>query len=49
MKKLLLIFFCLPMIGFGQNGITYNQNGLVKGYYENGNLRFEVNYTRLEF
>lgn len=38
MKKLLFILLLtIPFIGFGQEG-------LVKGYYENGQLRYEKNY-----
>ena len=37
MKKLLLILLCLPMLGFGQEG-------LVKGYYESGEVWTKYKY-----
>ena len=38
MKKILLILLLtIPFVGFGQNGIQ-------KEYYENGNLKGEVNF-----
>ena len=37
MKKLLLLLLCVPLIGFGQTEYE-------KIYYENGQLKLEVNY-----